>query len=102
MTVADPSQISPITAVALFVRVVDPATGESTAWNSLPMRQDSRSVWLGALNAETQLPGHEKYAKAAVEYYFTATNSAGGTAESPHYGVKSHIVTLTACVTPTP
>jgi hypothetical protein len=102
ITVADPSQVSAITSVQVHVRVVDPATGQTGAWNSLPMVADARSVWLGTLNSETQLPGHEEFGKALVEYYFSATNSNGGSAESPHYGVLSKPLTLSACSTPNP
>jgi hypothetical protein len=102
VTVADPSLVSPIAAVALFVRVNDPASGQVTDWTALPMRSDGHSIWLGIINAETALPGHEKFPTAAVEYYFAATNAAGITAESPHYGVQSNVLTLTACATPIP
>ncbi len=97
VTIADPSQISPIANASLFARVNDPASGQTTPWTSLPMQFDTQNLWIGTLNVETQLPGHEKFTQAFVEYYFSATNAAGVTAERPHYGVDSNTLTLHAC-----
>lgn len=102
VTVADPSQVSPITKASVFVRVNDPATGQVTEFTELPLRPDRNDVWLAILNVETQLPGHEKFTNAALEYYFSATNTNAASAESPRYGVQSNRLTLTACETPTP
>jgi hypothetical protein len=102
VTVADPSQVSPITKVSLFARLNDPVSGRTTEFSEVPLQMDLNNIWFGILNAETQLPGHEKFIQAYVEYYFLATNTAGSSAESPHYGVQSNQLTLMACVTPTP
>lgn len=101
-TVVDPSQVSPVKQVSLVVRVNEPVSGRTTAWNTLPMVSDTHDLWLHTLNAETELPGHAAFASAYLEYYFTATNAAGITAESPHYGVLSYPMVLTACATATP
>lgn len=101
-TVVDPSEVSAIASVDLFVRVTDPLSGRATDWNKLAMRSDARDLWLRTVNAETELPGHDAYANGFIEYYFLATNAAGVTAESPHYGVLSNPLVLTACATSTP
>jgi hypothetical protein len=102
VTVADPSQVSPIAKVDVFVRINDPISGRTTDWKALPMRSDTHNLWLHTLNAETELAGHEQFANGFIEYYFSATNAAGITAESPHYGVISSPLTLSACATATP
>jgi len=102
VTVVDPSQVSPIAKVDVFVRINDPIRGRTTDWKALSMRSDSRNLWLHTLNAETELTGHEQFANGFIEYYFSATNAASITAESPHYGVISNPLTLTACATATP
>jgi hypothetical protein len=101
-TVVDPSQVSPIATVNLVVRINDPISGRTTDWRTVPMKSDTHDLWLHTLNAETELPGHEQYANGFIEYYFSATNAAGITAESPHYGLLSYPLVLTACATATP
>lgn len=96
VTVVDPTGINPVTNVSIAVRLVGEG-GVTTDWRALPMRSEGGGIWLKTLVVEQDLPGYEQFTNANVEYYFLATNRAGISAESAHYGISDVPLKLVAC-----
>jgi hypothetical protein len=94
--VIDASGISPIASVAVIVRLVGQG-GETAGVKALPMRSEGANVWLRTLIVEQDLLGYEDFTNAAIEYYFFATNGAGVSAESLHYGLTDVPLRLLKC-----
>jgi hypothetical protein len=101
-TVVDPGNGGGIVNVSIFFRLVNEAVGQATEWASLPMRNEGGAIWSRAFFSERDIPGYNTFESAALEYYIVAFNAAGLGAESPHYGVQSNPLTLSACPRPTP
>ncbi|HLF01516.1 MAG TPA: hypothetical protein VI547_06040 [Anaerolineales bacterium] len=102
-TVVDPGNGGGIVSVSIFFRLVDSlATGQVTEWTSLPMRNEGGPVWSRAFFSERDIPGYNSFLSASLEYFIVAFNAAGLGAESPHYGLQTNKLTLSACPAPTP
>ncbi len=87
----DPTGVS---SVRLYFRLADKAGGGTTGWSSLAMTA-AGDEWSRLLKAETDVPGHDSYTNAWLQFYFLATNSRGVQTQSSTY---SQELTLSRCI----